>query len=121
MLKFSTEHEWVQIKNGKAYIGISDYAQNALGDIVYVDLPSVGKQLSTGAMFGSVESVKAVSDLFSPVSGEVAEINEELQDAPELLNGAPYDNWIIAVKDYSESDFDALLDEAVYESYCKNL
>jgi len=119
-LKFSNDHEWIKVEGGKAYIGISDYAQHALGDIVFVDLPDVGAKLSAGKVFGSIESVKAVSDFLSPVSGTVDAVNEALVDAPELLNEDAYENWILLVELDNPAELDALLDNVQYEEFCKN-
>ena len=115
-LKYSKDHEWVKEEDGLFVIGISDFAQDALGDLVFVNLPEVGDAVTAGEAFGDVESVKAVSDLLSPVSGTVAEINEELLDAPELLNEDPYGAWIIKVSDVTETE--ELLDAAAYEAHC---
>ena len=115
-LKYSESHEWVRLEDGVAVIGITDYAQDALGDVVFVNLPEVGDDAQAGAAFGDVESVKAVSDLNSPVSGRIAEINEELVDAPELLNTQPYEAWIIKVEDPVFDE--ALMDAAAYEAFC---
>ena len=114
-LKYSRDHEWVKEEDGLFVIGISDFAQDALGDLVFVNLPEVGDAVTAGEAFGDVESVKAVSDLLSPVSGTVAEINEELLDAPEKLNEDPYGAWIIKVSDVTASE--DLLDAAAYEAY----
>ena len=115
-LKYSESHEWVRLEDGVAVIGITDYAQDALGDVVFVNLPEVGDEAQAGAVFGDVESVKAVSDLNSPVSGRIAEINEELVDAPELMNTQPYEAWIIKVEDPSFDE--ELMDAAAYEAFC---
>ena len=115
-LKYSKDHEWVKEEDGLFVIGISDFAQDALGDLVFVNLPEVGDAVTAGEAFGDVESVKAVSDLLSPVSGTVAEINEELLDAPELLNNDPYGAWIIKVSDVTAAE--ELLDAAAYEAHC---
>ena len=115
-LKYSRDHEWVKEEDGLFVIGISDFAQDALGDLVFVNLPEVGDAVTAGEAFGDVESVKAVSDLLSPVSGTVAEINEELLDAPEKLNENPYGAWIIKVSDVSATE--ELLDAAAYEAFC---
>ena len=115
-LKYSRDHEWVKEEDGLFVIGISDFAQDALGDLVFVNLPEVGDAVTAGEAFGDVESVKAVSDLLSPVSGTVAEINEELLDAPEKLNEDPYGAWIIKVSDVSATE--ELLDAAAYEAFC---
>lgn len=115
-LKYAKSHEWVKIENGIATVGISDFAQDALGDVVYVSLPSVGDKVKVGISFGDVESVKAVSDLIAPVSGVVCEVNEELADAPENLNSDPYGAWIIKVEEISEEA--ELLDPEAYEAHC---
>lgn len=115
-LQYSKDHEWVKNEDGLYVIGISDFAQDALGDLVFVNLPEVGDAVTAGEAFGDVESVKAVSDLLSPVSGTVAEINEELLDAPELLNNDPYGAWIIKVSDVTATE--ELLDAAAYEAFC---
>ena len=115
-LQYSKDHEWVKKEDDLFVIGISDFAQDALGDLVFVNLPEVGDAVTAGEAFGDVESVKAVSDLLSPVSGTVAEINEELLDAPELLNNDPYGAWIIKVADVTATE--ELLDAAAYEAFC---
>ena len=115
-LQYSKDHEWVKEENGLTVIGISDFAQDALGDLVFVNLPEVGDAVTAGEAFGDVESVKAVSDLLSPVSGTVAEINEELLDAPEKLNEDPYGAWIIKVENVTACE--DLLDAAAYETFC---
>lgn len=118
-MKFTKNHEWVcALKNGKAHIGITDYAQDALGDIVFVELPKQGAAVVSGKAFGSVESVKAVSDLASPVSGKIIEINDALNDEPQLLNEAPYDNYIITVEMSDTSELEALMDDVEYEEFC---
>ena len=117
-LKYDREHEWVRMDGDVATIGISDFAQDQLGEVVYVDLPSVGDVVSTGESFGEVESVKSVSELFSPVSGEIVEVNSELDDAPELVNNDSYgDGWMIKVKVDNLSEVDALMDADGYEAY----
>ena len=115
-LQYSKDHEWVKKEDDLFVIGISDFAQDALGDLVFVNLPEVGDAVTAGEAFGDVESVKAVSDLLSPVSGTVAEINEELLDSPEKLNEDPYGAWIIKVADVSATE--ELLDAAAYEAFC---
>ena len=115
-LKYSKSHEWVRMDGDVAVIGISDFAQDALGDLVFVNLPQVGDDVTAGEAFGDVESVKAVSDLMSPVTGTVCEINEELLDAPENLNNDPYGAWIIKVENVT--DYAELLDAAAYEAHC---
>ena len=118
--KYAESHEWVLIEGEIATIGISDYAQHALGDIVYVDMPEVGDEVTAGEEFGAVESVKAASDLYSPVSGEVVEINEELEDNPGAINADAFGTWIMKVKMSDPSEVDALLDAAAYETLCEN-
>ena len=118
--RYAESHEWVKIDGDIATIGISDYAQHALGDIVYVDIPEVGDEMSAGDVFGAVESVKAASDLICPVSGEVVEINEELEDAPEKVNADAFETWIIKVKISDPAEVDALLDAAAYTELCEN-
>lgn len=118
--RYAESHEWVKIDGDIATIGISDYAQHALGDIVYVDMSEVGDEMSAGDVFGAVESVKAASDLICPVSGEVVEINEELEDAPEKVNADAFETWIIKVKISDPSEVDALLDAAAYTELCEN-
>ena len=115
-LKYSKSHEWVRMDGDVAVIGISDFAQDALGDLVFVNLPQVGDDVTAGEAFGDVESVKAVSDLMSPVTGTVCEINEELLDAPENLNNDPYGAWIIKVENITGTE--ELLDAAAYEAHC---
>ncbi len=115
-LKYSKDHEWVKMDGDVAVIGISDFAQSELGDLVFINLPEVGDAVNAGEAFGDVESVKAVSDLMSPLSGTVAEINEDLLDAPESLNSDPYGAWIIKVEGVSGGE--DLLDAAAYEAFC---
>ena len=115
-LQYSKSHEWIKYEDGVAVIGISDFAQDALGDVVFVNLPAVGDEVTAGESFGDVESVKAVSDLISPVSGVVCEINESLDDSPELLNEDPYGAWIIKVENVTGEE--ELLDAAAYEAHC---
>ena len=118
-IKYADSHEWVKVEGNIGFIGISDYAQHSLGDIVYVDLPSEGDEISKGEEFGAVESVKAASDLYSPVSGTIIEINSELESAPELINQDAYENWIIKVELSDPSELDSLLDAAAYEKICE--
>lgn len=115
-LKYSKSHEWLKEEDGVSVIGISDFAQDALGDVVFVNLPEVGDDATAGEAFGDVESVKAVSDLISPVSGTVCEVNEDLLDQPELLNEDPYGTWIIKVENVTDTE--ELLDAAAYEAFC---
>ena len=119
-LLYADSHEWVKIEGDIAVVGISDYAQHALGNIVYLDLPEVGDEVTAGEDFGAVESVKAASDLISPVSGEVVEIYEELEDTPEAINGDAFATWIIKVKMSNPAEIEALLDAAAYEKLCEN-
>ena len=117
-LKYDREHEWVRMDGDVATIGISDFAQDQLGEVVYVDLPSAGDTVSTGESFGEVESVKSVSELFSPVSGEIVDVNSALDDAPEAVNEDCYgDGWMIKVKVESLSEVDALMDADDYEAF----
>ncbi|MET0017611.1 glycine cleavage system protein GcvH [Oscillibacter sp.] len=115
-LKYSKSHEWVKMDGDVAVIGISDFAQDSLGDVVFINLPQEGDVVSAGEAFGDVESVKAVSDLLCPVSGTVCEVNEELLDAPEKLNSDPYGAWIIKVEGITGQE--ELLDAAEYEAVC---
>ena len=115
-MKYSKDHEWMKEEDGVAVIGISDFAQDALGDVVFVNLPGEGDEVTAGEAFGDVESVKAVSDLVSPVSGTVCAVNEDLLDEPEQLNKAPYDAWLIKVENVSDTE--ELLDAAAYEAFC---
>ena len=115
-LKYSKSHEWIKMEGDVAVIGISDFAQDALGDVVFINLPEEGDSVAAGEAFGDVESVKAVSDLISPVSGAVCAVNEELLGAPELLNEDPYGAWIIKVDQLDSQE--ELLDAAAYEAFC---
>ncbi|MCM1483404.1 MAG: glycine cleavage system protein GcvH [Muribaculaceae bacterium] len=117
---YSQTHEYVRIDGNIAYIGISDYAQKALGNIVYVDMPETGDDIAAGEDFGAVESVKAASDLIAPVSGAVVEINEHLIDTPRLLNQDPMANWIIKVEMTDPSELDALMTAEAYAEFCRN-
>ena len=117
--KYADSHEWVKLDGDVATIGISDYAQHALGNIVYVDMPEVGDEVTQGDDFGAVESVKAASDLISPISGEVVEVNEELVDKPELINEDAFSNWIIKVKVSDPSEMDKLMDAEAYKKLCE--
>lgn len=118
-LRYADSHEWVMIDGDVATIGITDYAQHALGNIVYVDMPEAGDEVTVGEEFGAVESVKAASDLISPVSGEVIEVNEALEDSPELINEDAFVNWIMKVKVSDASEIDSLLDAAAYAKVCE--
>lgn len=115
--RYTREHEWIEIDGANGTIGITDYAQSSLGDIVYVDAPKVGDSVTAGAAFGSVESVKAVSDLFSPVTGKVTAVNEELKTAPDKINENPHQTWIIKVELANPQELEGLLDAAAYEAF----
>ena len=119
-LYYSESHEYVRVEGDYGYVGITDYAQHALGNVVYVDMPEVDDEVEAGEDFGAVESVKAASDLISPVSGTVVEVNEALEDAPELLNQDAFENWIIKVELSDKAELDNLMDAAAYEEHCKN-
>ncbi len=119
-LYYSESHEWVKVEGNIAIVGITDHAQHEMGDLSYVDMPEVDDELEKGEEFGAVESVKAASDLFSPVSGTVVEINEELEDAPELLNQDAFANWIMKVEMSDPSELEELMDAAAYEAMCAN-
>ncbi|WP_252503958.1 glycine cleavage system protein GcvH [Sporosarcina sp. Marseille-Q4943] len=115
-LRYSEEHEWVKDESGKYRIGITHFAQSELGDIVFVELPQVGDEVKTGEPFGSVESVKTVSELYAPISGKVVEVNEELEDSPELVNESPFEGaWMIVVEASDESELDALMSAEDYD------
>jgi glycine cleavage system H protein len=119
-LHYSKDHEWVRVDGGVATIGITDHAQDQLGDVVYVELPKAGDEFAANESFGSVESVKAVSELFTPVTGEVAEVNPTLNDEPEHVNKDPYDKgWMIKIKMSSPGEVDSLLTAAEYEDFTK--
>jgi glycine cleavage system H protein len=118
-LYYTKDDEWLRVEGDEATVGISDYAQNALSDIVYVDLPGVGETLNAGETFGVVESVKAAADLFAPVSGEVTAVNDDLPDKPELVNSDPYGAaWMIRLRLSDKSELDGLMDAAAYTAYC---
>ena len=115
--KYTKEHEWIQVDGAEGTVGITDYAQNSLGDIVFVDLPKLGDAIEAGKSFGSVESVKAVSDLFAPVSGKVTAINEELKDAPEKINSDANTTWLLKVELSDAKQVDGLLTAADYKKF----
>ena len=117
-LYYSESHEYVKVEGEFGFIGISDYAQHALGNVVYVDMPDVDDEVEAGEDFGAVESVKAASDLISPVTGVVVEVNEALEDAPELLNQDAFENWIIKVELSDPTELDNLMDAEAYEQFC---
>lgn len=118
-LKYTKEHEWASLNDGIVTVGITDFAQSSLGDIVFVELPAVGDDLDKDATFGVVESIKSASDLYSPVSGEVVEINEALVDSPDLLNSTPYDSWMVKIRVSSEDEFNELLTDQDYAPLCE--
>ncbi|MCM3872490.1 MAG: glycine cleavage system protein GcvH [Pyrinomonadaceae bacterium] len=119
-LHYSKDHEWVRVEGDVAVVGITDYAQNSLGDVVYLELPKAGEEFAANESFGSVESVKAVSEVFSPISGTVAEVNEALNDEPEKVNTDPYgEGWMIKVRMSSPGEVDSLLTAAEYEDFTK--
>ena len=117
-LRYTKDHEWVAVDGDTATIGITDYAQHSLGDVVYIELPKVGEKLAAHDSFGSVESVKAVSEVFTPISGEIQEANESINDTPEVVNSDPYgEGWMIKIKMDNAGEADALLNAAEYEEY----
>ena len=118
-LYYSESHEYVRVEGNLGFIGITDYAQNALGNVVYVDLPEVDDEVTAGEEFGAVESVKAASDLMSPVSGTIVEVNDSLEDQPELINQDAYANWIIKVEMSDKSELDNLMDAKAYAAFCE--
>ena len=118
-LYYSESHEYVKVEGEYGYVGITDYAQEQLGNVVYVDMPEVDDEVTAGEDFGAVESVKAASDLISPVSGVVVEINEDLEDQPELINQDAFENWIMKVKIADTSELESLMSASEYESTCK--
>ena len=117
--KYTKDHEWIDIKGDRGTIGVTDYAQKQLGDVVYVDLPAVGTTLKQGQPFGTIESVKAVSELYAPVSGEVVEVNDSLKSKPEQVNADPHGSWLIAVRLGHSGEADGLLDAAQYADLVK--
>ncbi len=118
-LYYSESHEYVKVDGDQAYIGITDYAQHALGNVVYVDLPEVDDEITAGEEFGAVESVKAASDIIAPVSGTIIEVNSALDDQPELLNQDAYENWIIKVQLADKAELDNLMDANAYTAFCE--
>lgn len=115
-LKYTKEHEWVRVDGGTGTVGITDFAQQQLGDVVYVELPDVGTTIKQGAVFGTIESVKAVSELFAPVSGQVIETNSDLKDRPDHVNSKPHETWLVKVKLTTPGETASLLDAAAYEA-----
>ena len=118
-MKFSKTHEWVKVDGNVATIGLTDYAQDQLGEIVYAEAEPEGTVVELESIIGTVESVKAASDLYAPVSGEIVESNEEIEDAPELINEAPWDTWFVKIDMADPAELDALLDEDAYKAFCE--
>ena len=119
-IKYTSEHEWIRVEGNEAYVGITDYAQSELGEIVFIDVPTEGETVAQGEVFGSIEAVKTVSDLNMPVTGEVLEINGALDAQPELVNNDPYgEGWIIRISVKDPAELDSLMDAAAYEAECK--
>jgi glycine cleavage system H protein len=118
-LYYAESHEYVKVEGNIGYVGITDYAQHALGNVVYVDMPDVDDEVSAGEEFGAVESVKAASDLISPVTGVVIEVNEALEDQPELINADAYENWIIKVELSDKGELENLMDAKAYTEFCE--
>jgi glycine cleavage system H protein len=117
-LKYAKEHEWVRVQGDEAVVGISDFAQDQLGEVVFVDMPSAGDSVTAGDTFGEIESVKSVSELYSPISGEIVEVNDALGDTPEVVNQDPYgDGWMIRVKMADASELDGLMSAEEYEAF----
>lgn len=118
-LKYTKDHEWIRVSGGDAQVGITDYAQKQLGDVVYLELPEVGRTLKKGEVFGTIESVKAVSELFSPISGEITEVNARLAEKPEGVNSDPHGSWMIAIRPSDPAESGHLLDAAAYGDLTK--
>ncbi len=118
-LKYTKDHEWIESAGDRGKVGITDYAQEQLGDVVYLDLPEVGTVLEAGQVFGTIESVKAASELYSPVAGEVVDVNTALKDKPETINSAPHEQWMIVLKFADSSALDQLLDASQYDELVK--
>ena len=118
-LRFSKDHEWVRLDGNRAFIGISDHAQHSLGDIVFVELPMLGSVLNASDVLGVVESVKAASDVYTPIAGKVVQVNEALVDHPEQINEQPYESWIAVLETEDTSALEALMDETEYEAFCQ--
>jgi glycine cleavage system H protein len=114
-LKYTKDHEWIRVSGDVAEVGITDYAQEQLGDVVYVELPDVGRRVNAGESFGSIESVKAVSELFAPAAGEIVEVNPSLKDQPELVNSRPHETWMVRLRLSDANAAGSLLDSAAYE------
>jgi glycine cleavage system H protein len=118
-LKYTKDHEWIELSGNRGKVGITDYAQQQLGDVVYVELPEIGAKLKAGQSFGTIESVKAVSELYAPVSGEVVEVNAALKDKPEVVNSAPHASWMIVLKLADSDETGSLLDATQYADLVK--
>jgi glycine cleavage system H protein len=118
-LKYTKDHEWVRLQGDEASVGITDYAQRQLGDVVFVELPDVGRKVAQGEVFGNIESVKAVSELFSPVSGEIVAVNMDLANHPEAVNAKPHETWMIRLRPSAPAEAGALLDAAAYGALIK--
>lgn len=119
-LKYTNDHEWVLVEGNIATVGVTDFAQKALGDIVFLEFPEVGSNLDKESAFGVVESIKSVSDLYAPVSGEVIEANEELADTPDQVNSNPFESWMIKIKMSDKSELDSLMDAESYSQHCQD-
>lgn len=117
-LHYTKEHEWVKVDGNKAYIGITDFAQLGLGDVVYAELPEVGMEVKAGDAFGVVESVKAASDVYTPVSGQIVDVNEKVANTPEILNSDPYGSWMICIELSNPTELDGLMDSEAYNDWC---
>ena len=118
-LLFAKSHEWVKVVSNEAYIGISDFAQKSLGDVVYIELPEIDAEINQGDVFGASESVKAAQDIYLPISGTILEVNTSLEDAPELINEDSYTNWIVKIKISDTKELETLMNYTQYESFCK--
>lgn len=118
---YTKEHEWIKLDGDKAYVGITDYAQHSLGDIVYVELPESDDFFEEGESFGVLESVKAAADIYMPIEGKIEEINEQLEDEPELLNEDPYENFLIVIKDFNIEELEDLMDDGEYKQFCDGI
>ena len=118
-LRYTNDHEWIRMQGGEAAVGITDFAQRQLGDVVFVELPEVGRKVAQGEVFGTIESVKAVSELFSPVAGEVVAVNTDLANHPEAVNAKPHETWMIRLRPSSPAEADGLLDSAAYSTLVK--
>ncbi len=120
-LYYTKEHEWIKVEGSTGIVGITDYAQEELGDIAYIDLPETGKEVKKNEKICDIESVKAVSEIYSPVSGKIIEVNSELEDSPEKINESPYDTWIVKIEIRDEKEIENLMDKEKYEEYLNTL